>query len=220
MIKCEICGETEKIATKTKRNKFGMVLCKRHYKQMTRHGHILKRTIYDKNTIVLDGNTAKIELYNKMGDCIAEAIIDADDIERVVDLKWTLNDNNRNYVKNIKHGIYIHRLIANAKDGDIVDHIDRNPLNNRKNNLRLVSSSQNSQNKSLQVNNTSGFIGVYWISEKNKWRAEIQINGESKSLGYFHEKNEAIIARLKAEKQYFGEEFAPQRNLFNEYGIS
>lgn len=116
-----------------------------------------------------------------------------------------------------------HRILANV-DGKMVkmhrflgyknvDHEDRNELNNRRYNLRQCTNSQNSQNRRKQSNNTSGIIGVGWHKSSNRWRAYIKINGIRKELGYFKDVNEAITARLKAEKELFGE-FAPQRHLF------
>ena len=98
------------------------------------------------------------------------------------------------------------------------DHIDRNTLNNRKYNLRLYEKSQNNMNRSLNKNNTSGIIGVCWDKNNKKWIARIGINYKNKLLGSYCNKEEAIKARLKAEKEYY-KNFAPQRHLFEEYNI-
>lgn len=103
--------------------------------------------------------------------------------------------------------------------GKYYDHINRNTLDNRKHNLRLVSQQKNAQNSSMQSNNTSGFIGVCWCSSKQKWNAYIRVNNKQKHCGYFNSKYDAIVSRLKAELKYYGAEFAPQRHLFKEYGI-
>jgi hypothetical protein len=116
--------------------------------------------------------------------------------------------------------IEIHKfLLGDVPNGFEIDHIDRNPLNNCKSNLRIVIHKKNSYNSSLGINNTSGFIGVGWSKKSCKWRAYIQIDGEHKGLGYYINKQNAIIARLQAELKYFGIEFAPQRHLFEEYNI-
>jgi hypothetical protein len=99
------------------------------------------------------------------------------------------------------------------------DHINRNPLDNRRANLRPATDSQNAQNRSLPSNNTSGFMGVCWDKESCKWLAYIKQNQKQIKLGRYIKKEDAVRARLKAEKEYFGE-FAPQRHLFEEYGIS
>ena len=99
------------------------------------------------------------------------------------------------------------------------DHINRNPFDNRKTNLRPCSQSENARNKSIPSHNSSNVIGVSWRKDRQKWRAFIQINNTYKHLGYFISKNDAIKTRLLAEKEYFGE-FAPQQHLFKEYNIT
>lgn len=99
------------------------------------------------------------------------------------------------------------------------DHRDRNELNNRKYNLRIATNQDNARNHNKQRNNTSGFIGVCFHKTHCTWRAYIMINKKNINLGSFVDKEDAISARLQAEKTYFGE-FAPQRHLFEEYGIS
>lgn len=103
--------------------------------------------------------------------------------------------------------------------GKNYDHKDRNPLNNRRNNLRPATNAENARNHNKQKNNTSGFIGVHWDKGANKWRAEIRFNKQKINLGRFIEKEDAVIARLNAESKYFGE-FAPQRHLFEQYKIN
>ncbi|HAU85878.1 MAG TPA: hypothetical protein DCW90_10350, partial [Lachnospiraceae bacterium] len=77
---------------------------------------------------------------------------------------------------------------------------------------------QNAMNRAFMSNNTSGIIGVYWSKANAKWRAVIGFDGKKIHLGYYENKEEAIKIRLQAEKKYFGE-FAPQRKLFEKYGI-
>ena len=99
------------------------------------------------------------------------------------------------------------------------DHEDRNPLNNRRKNLRPSSNQENSRNHSKRKDNTTGFSGVYWRKDVQKWTAMIVINRCMQHLGYFNDKEEAIKTRLKAEYEHYGPQFAPQRHLFEEYGI-
>lgn len=99
------------------------------------------------------------------------------------------------------------------------DHINRNPLDNRSCNFRRATSLENARNRSLGKNNTSGFIGVSWDKSCQKWTASIRVNKKQLYLGNFMNKNDAIKARLSAEQKYFGI-FAPQRHLFEEYGIT
>lgn len=98
------------------------------------------------------------------------------------------------------------------------EHKDRNELNNRKYNLRSATNQENARNHNKQRNNTSGFIGVCFHKTYGTWRAYIMIDKKNINLGSFSNKQDAICARLRAEQRYFGE-FAPQKHLFNEYGI-
>ena len=99
------------------------------------------------------------------------------------------------------------------------DHIDRNELNNRSNNLRKCTHQENDCNKSKLNTNTSGITGVSLKKSTQKWVAYIMYMGTQYHLGYFISKDDAIRARLKAEQRYFGE-FAPQRHLFEQYCIT
>lgn len=98
------------------------------------------------------------------------------------------------------------------------DHADRNELNNRKENLRLCTIQENRINSSKRSDNTSGFIGVNYNKNDQMWWAKISINKKETLVGRYTNKEDAIIARLKAEKKHYGE-FAPQRHLFAQYKI-
>lgn len=82
-----------------------------------------------------------------------------------------------------------------------IDHINRNGLDNRLVNLRLVTQKQNTENRSIAKNNTSGHPGISWSKKLGKWRARITINYKGKHLGYFQEKQDAINAYVIAAKQ-------------------
>lgn len=99
------------------------------------------------------------------------------------------------------------------------DHCNRNTFDNRMQNLRPATFAENARNMSLAKNNSSGITGVGWNKAMNQWRPRIQVNYDVIELGFFTNKHDAIIARLKAELKYFGKEFAPQRHLFEQYGI-
>lgn len=127
--------------------------------------------------------------------------IDSCDYEKVKNFYWFVMNNG--YVKNID-GILLHRFIMNAPVGMVVDHIDHNPLNNRKNNLRVCTNSENSRNRVL-TNFESGCNGVCKNNRKDRWVATISVNGESKNLGSFENIDDAIKARKAAEEKYYGE---------------
>jgi len=98
------------------------------------------------------------------------------------------------------------------------DHIDRNPMNNRKENLRPCDRYQNAHNASKRIDNKSGVTGVYWDKHSQRWKATIMFHRKNINLGSFYNKTDAIIARLNAEVKYF-KEFAPQKHLFKKYNI-
>jgi len=105
-----------------------------------------------------------------------------------------------------------------SKELDVDHIICKYIYDNRKSNLRITDRSGNNINKGLQKNNTSGIIGVSFDIQNQVWRSQVNKNKLHIDLGSFIQKNDAIFARLKAEKKYFGE-FAPQQHLYNQYSI-
>ena len=181
----------------------GKGYCSKHYTQIKRHGCITERTRFDANEIIEYDNYAEIVIYNKQCEEIARTIIDLDDVEKCKQYKWSCKSDN-GYVKHKDLG-YLHRFIMNASEDMVIDHANGNKLDNRKSNLRECTIQQNSFNKGIRTNNTSGVTGVVWDKSRNKWHAKIQINGKLIYLGTFKEKEDAIQARRQAEIDYFGE---------------
>lgn len=101
---------------------------------------------------------------------------------------------------------------------DGCDHKNRLKYDNRKSNLRQCEQHDNVKNRSVPKSNTSGFIGVSYNKNEHKWCSYLCCNNKVYHLGYYVDKADAVVARLKAEQEYFGE-FAPQEHLFEEYGI-
>lgn len=150
-----------------------------------------------------------------------EFLIDLQDYQVVKPYHWKENSNKYHpYICAKIEGkwIYLHRYIMGAKSGEYVDHINRDVTDNRRSNLRIVTNQENAYNSKIHKNNTSGYTGVYWSNKDNFWYAQIRKN-KVIGLGCYHKKEDAIKARLVAEKEYFGEELAPQRDLFEVYGI-
>ena len=144
------------------------------------------------------------------------AIVDADDFEWLSQLQWhahwshtskhyyarTYTDEIVSYGRKLES---MHRLIMKAKPWEIVDHINGNGLDNRKENLRIVTKRENSINSKTQSNNTSGVKGVAFDKSRNKWIVQIMIDKKSKNLGRFDNFEDAVQARKDAEKLYYGE---------------
>lgn len=86
-----------------------------------------------------------------------------------------------------------------------IDHINRDPLDNRPENLREVTRSENEMNKLPSKRNSSGIKGVSWEKRRSKWRAQITANGEYKYLGSFGTRDEAESAYIAASIEMHGE---------------
>lgn len=136
---------------------------------------------------------------------------DKEDYDIVSQYCWDIDSSSR-YVKTIdkinnEGKLYLHRLVMKCKknDGIIIDHKDRNRVDCRKNNLRIVTEIQNAINKGIRTNNTSGKTGVSWNKRKEKWECYITVNKNRIGLGYYDEFEEAVRIRKCAEEKYFGE---------------
>lgn len=211
--KCFYCDKKDDLV-KAK----GLVLCCKHYYQIHKYGKVIK-TIYDKNDVIKYDDYAEIILRNKKGEEVGRAIVDLKDLDMVMQYKWSLN--RHGYARTrLKDGrmLSLHKFITGTDENTIVDHINRNRLDNRKENLRIVSWNENAINKGLQSNNKSGVAGVSYYKRRKRWVAEIKYNGKKKVIGYFKNKEDAIRARLLEEKRLLGE-YAPQKHLFEKYGI-
>lgn len=101
--------------------------------------------------------------------------------------------------------IYLHSHLLRIDSASQVDHINGNKLDNRLSNLRVCNTTQNSQNKTKTVKNTSGYKGVSWNDDKKKWNASIRVNGKTICLGNFGSKSAAARAYDTAARKYFGE---------------
>lgn len=100
--------------------------------------------------------------------------------------------------------LVFHQIVIDAERGMQRDHINRNKLDNRKSNLRVVTPLDNVLNRGLNKNNKSGHKGVYFRERDNKWVAQIMSNRKCHPLGSFKNIGDAIAERAKAEKLYHG----------------
>lgn len=136
-------------------------------------------------------------------------IFDKEDYDKIYNYTW--RKDNRGYVrayirKNHRDAmVFVHSIIMNTPNNKVVDHINHNLLDNRKHNLRLVTTSQNAMNQKIKSNNTSGVMGVDYDIHNNHWRARICVNGKRILLGVFSVFEDAVKARKEAEEKYFGE---------------
>jgi hypothetical protein len=158
------------------------------------------------NEITIEGDIARITLYDNMKQPYDYAIIDVEDAERVAMFRWTKH--NKGYVWNVSSHTMLHHFIigykTNYEAGVEVDHANRNKLDNRKYNIRKVMKSVNQHNSKIRVDNTTGFKGVAKF-QGTRYRARIQVNNKRISLGLFDCPIEAALAYNEAAVKYFGE---------------
>lgn len=147
-----------------------------------------------------------------------EFYFDLEDYDKIKNFAW-YEDSHGYIYRTTNQKPQHHYMHKELVPFEIVDHENRNRKDNRKSNLREATFSKNNQNSSISTRNTSGIIGVHFNVKRQKWIAEIGINKQVKYLGGFENKEEAIKTRLQAELEHFGEEFAPQRHLFEKYQI-
>ena len=149
-----------------------------------------------------DKNECIIELFNKKKEKVEETIVDEDIYYDLLNYKWVIN--NQGYIRNNKL-IFLHRFIMNYNGDNYVDHINNNPLDNRKENLRIVTPAQNAMNKKPFKNGSSKFIGVFFHKKTNKWCASITFENMKKYLGTYQNEIDAAKARDLATKKFYGE---------------
>lgn len=87
----------------------------------------------------------------------------------------------------------------------MVDHINGDRSDDRIENLRLATPRQNAQNRSLKAANSSGFTGVSWHSQHEKWWVRITVDGKTRSFGLYEDLAEACLVVINMRKQLFGD---------------
>lgn len=119
---------------------------------------------------------------------------------------FTSRDSNGYYRGGIFGTVYrAHRVIwalVHGCDPEYIDHINGDPSDNRIDNLRSVSASENAMNCRKPKTNTSGYHGVHWNEANQKWLATMTVRGRSIYLGSFESKKDAARARRVANRKY------------------
>ena len=135
-----------------------------------------------------------------------EFFFDLEDYIKIKDYTWSENKDGyivSKFADGTEYKLY--RLVTNCPNNMVVDHINHNILDNRKENLRICTISNNSMNRKLAKNNTSGVTGVHWNKKLNKWIAKITVDHHTIYLGSYDDFAQAIKIRKQAQDKYFGE---------------
>jgi hypothetical protein len=137
-----------------------------------------------------------IPLKNGAGEVTAYTLVDEDDREQVQAHRWYVGNHGyaMRYSSSDRASILLHRVLAEAKPGEVVDHINRDQLDNRRSNLRITDRRGNAHN-STKVTARSGYRNVYpW---GKRWVARFQEDGEFITVGSFDTPEEANAAAIE-----------------------
>jgi len=133
-----------------------------------------------------------------------EIMVDRSSLPVLTRHSWCISKTGYAVANISKRVTKMHRLLMDCPDNLVVDHINGNPLDNRRANLRVCTPKNNSRNKGLGKNNSTGIMGISPLPG-GRWRARIMVNREEKALGHFDSLEDAIKARRDAEARYFGQ---------------
>jgi hypothetical protein len=152
---------------------------------------------------------ARVPILNKRGDVIAWSLVDEDDVAYLNQWRWYLMPAGYAWRSYDRRPLYMHRQLLGLARGDRrqVDHINRQPLDNRRSNLRIVTPAQNGQNQRGK-GGTSRFRGVSWDTERQKWLAMAKVGDLKVNLGRFESEQEAarVASAWRREHMPFSNE--------------
>lgn len=138
-----------------------------------------------------------------------KAIVDDEMFDLLSGYKWYVLDGYAMRKEKTRgKGILIpmHHLVSGRPEsGYVSDHINGDRLDNRRENLRFCTLSQNSMNRGARNDNKSGYKGVSYYKNNGKWRACLRIKGKTKHLGYFTSIESAALAYNLGATTFFGE---------------
>jgi len=128
--------------------------------------------------------------------------VDDQDFSKVFGLSFRRIKGRHTYYAYCDRKGYLHRLLLGITDKEIqIDHIDGNGLNNRRDNLRIATNTQNQHNREAKHQ----YKGVDYLPEKNKWMARITVEGKQLYIGIFDTPEQAAEAYNKRAIHHFGE---------------
>lgn len=159
------------------------------------------------------GNLGLVPLYGRNAKLLGWSKIDKADLDKVRGVAWTISATGYAVGRppKSKNATKMHRYILGCDTSTAIDHINRDKLDNRKENLRECEQCDNSKNTLMGKNNTSGFKGVSKYNKK--WRARIMVDRKEIRLGIFNSAYDAALAYDEAAIKYHGEWAATNKDL-------
>lgn len=215
---CKICGR------ETNKPLFGM--CKKHYLQYIKYGKVLDnnpRTVFDNNEIRIYDDYAEIDTYDNQGNLFKTYKLDIEDVPILNNHKWrtiikkrkTNGIIKKTYYLGTGHSIYFHRLITGNPNCE-VDHINKDTLDNRKNNLSFKSNSDNRINTNMRTNNTTQIKGVCYNKKTKEYHVEFGYLNKRYYSKHFKIIEEAVYMRYLYEQHFIPQYSINNTKLVNE----
>jgi hypothetical protein len=209
---CIVCGR--KIIGKN-----STTYCRKHHHQIQKYGKTLDnnpRNKFDPNEFrFLKNDIVEFDTYDSLGNVVSTYKIDVEDYPKVAKYKWRTIKGYASYGNSIH---YLHRLIMNPKEGQIIDHINLDITDNRKCNLRFADNSLNQNNK--KGYNKYNTKGIEQHRSLNKWSAYFRINNKQYHSPCYNSKEEAAFARFILEQMFRKEELTQfSEDLINTLNI-
>lgn len=137
------------------------------------------------------------------------ALVDDSEYERVIRHRWYAqwHPGTRSYRARMsgRPRVFMHRYVLELTQPYVVDHRNHNTLDNRRQNLRPCSAAENNRNRRKRDGLTSRYKGVYYERDRARWKAHIDIDGRTKTLGRFTSEEDAARAYDAMARQLFGE---------------
>lgn len=194
LCRCD-CGNTTVIRARC--------LIKSHTKscgcfQKEKVAQMVRMTKKKYNDYRVDGGLVYVKLTNSN----REMMCDHEDWERLKDYCWMLGSGGYAVSRENGKTVFFHARVIDCQNAMVRDHINRNKLDNRKCNLRIVSYQANIINSGKNICNTSGVKGVGYEKRRKKWYAKMIFGGKHIWLGYFDDFESAVKARHDAEGKY------------------
>lgn len=185
-----------------------MTLCGKHDMQYKKYHKFLDSNPYstqNKNDYIITDEGVWIITRYKNGRESGRFLIDKEDLDIVLKHKWRLWRDF--YFTGNLHPVQISRFLFGLSNNNnvIVDHINGNRQDNRRCNLRITNTTQNSINKAILSNNKTGVTGVYFDPTRNKYAVEIRVYNIKIHLSRYSDFADACFVRYVAERIAFGE---------------